>query len=149
MRGLWLRAGGVEARCNAIYTIEVLGVSCHSNNHSLVISNDGVASLVGSVSLQCCNVLELLKCTWCFCSVETNVVCENMYLCGYLYPLFAMLSLEVIQYQQPCTYGRSFLYRISVLPMNTPRWWMGYSIFPSSSTDARCLGQFVCNALRA
>ena len=75
MRGLWPRAGDVEARCNAIYTIEVLGVSCHSNNHSLTISMDGVASLVESVSLQCCDVLELLDCTWCFCSVETKAIC--------------------------------------------------------------------------
>lgn len=53
MRGLWHRAGNVEARCNAIYTTEVLGMSCHSNNQSLVISMDGVASPVESVSLQC------------------------------------------------------------------------------------------------
>ena len=47
-------------------------MSYHSNKHSLAVSMEGVMNFVESVSLQCYNALEQLRCTWCFCRVETK-----------------------------------------------------------------------------
>jgi hypothetical protein len=69
--------------CKTKYTTEeALRLSCHSNNHFLAISMENVTSCVEPMSLQYYNKLDLLKHTWCFCSVETKLVCGNIYLCG-------------------------------------------------------------------